>query len=239
VTAQDEQVAAFETAGADYAELASRLRDPLRQILAGYAAPRRCDRVLDACCGTGASALPAARAVGPSGRVDAVDLAPSLLERGQAAATGLPQLRFIHPDVSTWRSPARPYDLVQSGYGVFFLPDMGAGARHLVSPLRPGGRFAVQTWRQGALASFDGCLFDTVAAAAGVFAQVYVRKMQATQLPNPEATVSEPSDNKAISRLRQRRNKPSPGAFRWHLRMAAADSPWCQRVRWHVGDDVP
>jgi SAM-dependent methyltransferase len=103
VTAQDERVAAFETAGADYAELASRLRDPLRQILAGYAAPRRCDRVLDACCGTGASALPAARAVGPSGRVDAVDLAPSLLERGQAAATGLPQLRWLGPGLAGYR----------------------------------------------------------------------------------------------------------------------------------------
>jgi hypothetical protein len=68
VTAQDEQVAAFETGGADYAEPASRLRDPLRQILAGYAAPRRGDRVLGACCGTGAPGLPAARAVGPTGR---------------------------------------------------------------------------------------------------------------------------------------------------------------------------
>lgn len=164
--ALDQQVAAFDAAGADYAELASRLWDELGQILAGYAAPRRGERVLDACCGTGASALPAARAVGPAGRVDAVDLAPSLLEHGREAATGLPQLRFIHGDVSRWRPADGPYDLVQSGYGVFFLPDMDAGGSHLVSLLRPGGRFAVQTWRQGALASFAACLFDTVAAEA-------------------------------------------------------------------------
>jgi trans-aconitate methyltransferase len=166
VTTLDEQVAAFDAAGADYAELASWLWDPLGRILARHAAPRGGDRVLDACCGTGASALPTARAVGPTGRVDAVDLARSLLERGQAAATGLPQLRFIHADVSTWRPPGGAYDLVQSGYGVFFLPDMDAGARHLISLLRPGGRFAVQTWREGALASFAGCLFDTIAAQA-------------------------------------------------------------------------
>ncbi|MBO0771728.1 MAG: methyltransferase domain-containing protein [Actinobacteria bacterium] len=162
----DQQAAAFDAAGADYAELASRLWDELGQILAGYAAPRRGERVLDACCGTGASALPAARAVGPTGRVDAVDLAPSLLAHGRVAATGLPQLRFIHGDVSRWRPADGPYDLVQSGYGVFFLPDMDAGGSHLVSLLRPGGRFAVQTWRQGALASFAACLFDTVAAEA-------------------------------------------------------------------------
>src|SRR5947209_4999192 len=75
-------------------------------------------------------------------------------------------------------------------------------------------------------------------AAAGVIAQVQVRKVQAAQLANPEAAVSKPCDRKAISRLPQRRDKPGPGTFRGHLRMAAADSAWCQRVRWHVGDDV-
>jgi ubiquinone/menaquinone biosynthesis C-methylase UbiE len=36
-------------------------------------------RVLDLCCGTGASAIPAARAVGPSGQVTGVDVAEPLL----------------------------------------------------------------------------------------------------------------------------------------------------------------
>jgi predicted RNA methylase len=36
--------------------------------------------VLDVCCGTGASALPAAQAVGPEGKVIAVDLAGELLK---------------------------------------------------------------------------------------------------------------------------------------------------------------
>src|SRR5205807_9875988 len=35
-------------------------------------------RVLDVCCGTGASALPAAEAVGPTGNVIGVDLAKEL-----------------------------------------------------------------------------------------------------------------------------------------------------------------
>jgi ubiquinone/menaquinone biosynthesis C-methylase UbiE len=40
-------------------------------------------RVLDVCAGTGASAIPAARAVGPTGRVIAIDLAERLLELGR------------------------------------------------------------------------------------------------------------------------------------------------------------
>jgi ubiquinone/menaquinone biosynthesis C-methylase UbiE len=36
--------------------------------------------VLDVCCGSGASALPAAQAVGPEGQVIAVDLAAELLK---------------------------------------------------------------------------------------------------------------------------------------------------------------
>ena len=40
-------------------------------------------RVLDVGCGTGASALPAAQAVGPQGSVLGVDLAARLLERAR------------------------------------------------------------------------------------------------------------------------------------------------------------
>lgn len=43
---------------------------------------RRGAHVLDVCCGTGASALPAAQAVGIEGKVIAVDLAGELLKLG-------------------------------------------------------------------------------------------------------------------------------------------------------------
>jgi trans-aconitate methyltransferase len=97
-----------------------------------------------------------------------VDLAGPLLEHGRRAARDWPHLRFTRADVTALQPPADgPYDLVQSGYGVFFLPDMDAGGKHLVSLLRPGGRFAVQCWRQGALAAFARCLFEAVAEEAG------------------------------------------------------------------------
>jgi ubiquinone/menaquinone biosynthesis C-methylase UbiE len=157
----------FDAAAEDFVRLAPRLWNPLGRMLAGHTAPRPGERVLDACCGAGASALPAARAVGTAGRVDAVDLSLPLLEHARRAARDLPQARFVHGDVSTWRPGEGPYDLVQSAYGVFFLPDMDAGARHLVSLLRGGGRFAIQTWRRGALADYARCLFEAVSGELG------------------------------------------------------------------------
>ena len=49
--------------------------------------------VLDVCCGSGASALPAAEAVGAEGRVIGVDLAENLVElaRAKARQRGLSQ----------------------------------------------------------------------------------------------------------------------------------------------------
>jgi ubiquinone/menaquinone biosynthesis C-methylase UbiE len=157
-----EIAAVFDAAHADFAALAPALWNPLGKALVAHSQPRTGERVLDAFCGAGASALPAARAVGPSGHVDAVDLANALLEEGRRTALDLPQLRFIRADVSEWRPKGGHYDLVQSGFGVFFFPDMDAGSKALLGLLRDGGRFAVQTWRRGALVDFAECLLEAV-----------------------------------------------------------------------------
>jgi ubiquinone/menaquinone biosynthesis C-methylase UbiE len=64
--------------------------------------------VLDVCCGTGASALPAAEAVGPTGRVLGVDLAENLirLARDKAAKRGLAHMEFRAGDLEALRPRA-------------------------------------------------------------------------------------------------------------------------------------
>jgi SAM-dependent methyltransferase len=59
--------------------------------------------VLDMCCGAGASAIPAARAVGPGGRVLGVDVARPLLDlgRSKAAAEQLPNVEFRYADATS------------------------------------------------------------------------------------------------------------------------------------------
>ena len=142
----------FTTARSEFTTWSPRLWRPLGEILTAMARPRSGDRVLDACCGAGASAIPAALAVGPGGAVDAVDVAEGLLDEGrrEAAALDITTLRFTAADVLAW--PHNGYDVVQSAFGVFFFPDMDEGSRHLAGLLRRGGRFAVSTWQAGGMA---------------------------------------------------------------------------------------
>src|SRR5262252_6681002 len=59
------------------------------------------ERVLDVCCGSGASALPAAGMVGPHGSVHGVDLCDNLLAlgRAKARARGLANVEFQTGDL--------------------------------------------------------------------------------------------------------------------------------------------
>ncbi len=105
-------------------------------------------RVLDACCGSGASAIPAAIAVGPNGRVLGVDLAENLLRlgRSKAAQLGLSHTEFRSGDIEALDPSRETFDAVICVLGIFFLPDMSAGLRQLWRFVRPGGQMAITTW---------------------------------------------------------------------------------------------
>ncbi|MFD0904494.1 class I SAM-dependent methyltransferase [Actinomadura sediminis] len=89
----------FDAAARDHGAAASLLWDPLGEAYVERVRPAPGERVLDACCGGGASAIAAGRAVGATGRVDAVDLAEGLVELGRrrAAAERLEQVRSMPP----------------------------------------------------------------------------------------------------------------------------------------------
>ena len=105
-------------------------------------------RVLDVCCGSGASAIPAAEHVGPSGYVLAVDVADRLLDlaREKARAAGLDHVEFRVGDMLDTRLPNASFDAVVCVFGIFFVPDMSAAVRELWRLVRPGGALAVTTW---------------------------------------------------------------------------------------------
>jgi len=122
------------------------------------------ERVLDLCCGTGASALPAARAVGPTGSVLGVDLTPALVAvAGRAAAAeGLAQVRFEVGDVETIAFPEASFDAVVSVFGLFFADDMAGLLRRAWTWLAPGGRLAVTVWGQTVLAPGEALFWEAV-----------------------------------------------------------------------------
>src|SRR5215510_2613431 len=63
--------------------------------------PRAGAKILDVCCGSGASAIPAAKAVGPNGFVLGVDLAENLVELAKAKARerGIENIEFRVADM--------------------------------------------------------------------------------------------------------------------------------------------
>jgi len=104
--------------------------------------------VLDLCCGAGASALPAARAVGPAGHVVAIDVAEPLLRlgRAEAAREGLSNVGFSCADATRTGLPGLAFDAVICVFGVFFAADMAAFAAEMWRMVRPGGVLAITTW---------------------------------------------------------------------------------------------
>src|SRR5215471_16097064 len=90
-------------AAATYNAAADRYDDPANSFWERFGRatierlrPEPGSRILDVCCGSGASALPAAEVVGAQGSVLGVDLAQNLLElaREKAEARGLRNTEF-------------------------------------------------------------------------------------------------------------------------------------------------
>ncbi|MGD1904473.1 MAG: methyltransferase domain-containing protein [Leptolyngbyaceae cyanobacterium] len=106
------------------------------------------DRVLDVCCGTGASAIPAAVSVGPTGQVLGIDLAEALmaLARAKSLKRGLSNIEFRYGDFENLGLPDESFDAIVCVFGIFFVPDMVAAIQELWRMLRPGGKLAITSW---------------------------------------------------------------------------------------------
>lgn len=106
------------------------------------------DRVLDVACGSGASAIPAARRVGGSGAVLGMDLAERMLElaRGKARRLGLTNVEFQVGDMERSGLAGESFDAVVCVFGIFFVPDMARAVRELWRMVRKDGQLAITTW---------------------------------------------------------------------------------------------
>jgi ubiquinone/menaquinone biosynthesis C-methylase UbiE len=125
-----------------------------------------CDTVLDLCCGAGASAIPAARAVGPSGHVLGVDVAGPLLDmaRAKAAREGLANIEFRQGDAARTGLADGSFDAVVCVFGVFFVADMAKFVAEMWRLVRPGGVLAVTTWGPDLFEPASSLFWDCVRA---------------------------------------------------------------------------
>lgn len=125
---------------------------------------RKGARVLDVCCGTGSSAIPAAELVGPSGFVIGIDLADRLLAlaREKARRRALQNIAFRTADMLELDYPAESFGAVLCVFGIFFVPDMPAAVRQLWRLVRPGGKLAITTWGRNVLEPANGLFWRSV-----------------------------------------------------------------------------
>ncbi len=109
---------------------------------------KRGDQVLDVCCGSGASAIPAAEVVGDKGSIIAIDLADRLLELGRdkARTRGLEWLDFKKADMTQLDFEGKKFDVVICVFGIFFVEDMAAQLSKLWQMVKPSGQLLITTW---------------------------------------------------------------------------------------------
>jgi SAM-dependent methyltransferase len=120
--------------------------EPFGLLAIDALAPRAGERILDVGCGTGATTLAIADAVGPGGAVVGADVSALLLgaarERG-----GRGNLSFIEADAQIYPFEPASFDGAFSRFGVMFFDDTTAAFRNVARALRPAGRFAFVCWQ--------------------------------------------------------------------------------------------
>ena len=124
-------------------------------------------RLLDVACGTGNSALPAARV---GAKVTGVDIATNLLEqaRKRAAAEQL-EIHFEEGDAEELPFADHSFDAVVSIFGAMFAPRPERVAAEFLRVCKPGGTIAMANWTsQGFVAKTNQLVAKMVPPPPGV-----------------------------------------------------------------------
>lgn len=157
---------------------------PMAARLVEILGPRAGERALDIGAGRGAATFPLCEAVGPEGRVTAIDLSPVMADhlRDDAATRGVANLEVLVGEAGPETLETGAFDVVTASLVLFFDPDPQATLRGWVSLVRPrGGRIGLATfgpiddvWRRAELLVLEhapeGLLDARTAGVRGPFA---------------------------------------------------------------------
>jgi len=138
--------------------------------LVALANVRAGNRVLDIATGSGEPALTAARAVGQSGRVVAVDMSPGMLAiaRERIDAAGLTNVDLVESDAESLRLDPHSFDAVLCRWGLMFMPDLDGVVRGMHRALKPGGHFAAAVWSVADKVPMLGLARDAIQRITGI-----------------------------------------------------------------------
>jgi ubiquinone/menaquinone biosynthesis C-methylase UbiE len=113
---------------------------PATELMLDLAHLRTGYQVLDIAAGDGYQSIAAARRVGPTGHVLAIDIAPEQLRYAAADAreAGVEHLETRIMDAESLELPDASIDAVLCQFGLMFLPDVDRGLREMLRVLKPG-----------------------------------------------------------------------------------------------------
>jgi arsenite methyltransferase len=114
-----------------------------RRILLEAIAPRPGEQALDIGCGPGFVVEELARAVGPEGKVFALDNSESAIVMARQRCAALANVEFQRADATRLPYPDAHFDLVISTQVYEFIPEIQTALSELHRVLRPGGRAAI------------------------------------------------------------------------------------------------
>ena len=148
----------WDLASRDYEALWQAQLAPARDALFAWAALAPGEAVVDVACGTGLVALPAAAAVGPTGRVCGVDIAGRMVEAAAAgaAACGVRHATFERMDAESLTLPDAAFDVAFCALGLMYVPDPCGALREMRRVVRPGGRVLLAVWGPRARCGWAG-----------------------------------------------------------------------------------
>jgi SAM-dependent methyltransferase len=128
------------------------------------------NRVLDIATGSGEPALTAARVVGNSGRVVAVDMSVGMLAiaRERIDAAQLTNVDLVESDAESLRLDPHSFDAALCRWGLMFMPDLDGVVRAMHRALKPGARFATAVWAQADKVPMLGLARDAIRRITGI-----------------------------------------------------------------------
>jgi demethylmenaquinone methyltransferase/2-methoxy-6-polyprenyl-1,4-benzoquinol methylase len=146
-----------------------------KRYLVRLARPRRGERALDLCCGTGDIAFLLARS---GTMVSGLDFSAAMLsiagQRGPAdlIKNGGPRPLFVMGDAQEIPFPDDSFDIVTIGYGLRNLSSLERGLKEMQRVARPGGRVLILDFGKPDNALWRAAYFGYLRAVVPVFGKV-------------------------------------------------------------------
>ncbi|MGI5502201.1 class I SAM-dependent methyltransferase [Lentzea sp. CA-135723] len=133
----------WDFAALTYYRVLDRFTGPLNRLAVKTLALRPGDAVLDIGCGTGALVPALVEAVGPQGRVVAMDFSTRMVAIAGKRTEKWPNVEVRHANACTTDHGAGQFDAAVALGAFSAMPDVPAAVANAAAALKPGGRLFV------------------------------------------------------------------------------------------------